>query len=209
MTDGAPAPAPAASPEQQIRAEIDALRTSPYGVGESDLDRAAKLETLYKRLYPEPSGELPPSPSGPTDTPLQDAIPPERLVLPELPAGTEWDRPAVAELYAIAGREALPRSDVAQALGVMAEVVRDPKRWTGDELRSHLIAKHGEARFKDIDNLAGWAATFLPPKLHRDLRQSGLLFHPRFVDELVRLGEKLHDGSTPQGMARLKELYSE
>jgi len=38
---------------EAIQTEITSLRSAPFGAGESQLDRSAKLEAAYKKLHPE------------------------------------------------------------------------------------------------------------------------------------------------------------
>jgi hypothetical protein len=208
MTTDAPSPAPVppVSAEAQVRAEIDTLRTAPYSTGESDIDRLEKIETAYKKLYPPaaptPAESLTPKPDG-------DWTPPADIGLPTLPHGTEWDVPIVRGLYDSAGAKGLASSEVTQALGVIAGVIGEERRWTAADLQREIISKHGEGRWEYLDTFAGEVAQILPRTLLRDLTRSGVIFNPRVVEELARIGEKLRDPMTPQGLARLKEIFSE
>jgi len=202
MTDGAPQ----AVNEQEILAQIAALRDASPGVGESAEDHRAKSEALWKKLYPPesaaPADTLTPKPEG-------EWTPPGDTGLPPLPDGHAWDVPVVRGFYETAGRYGVPSAQITQALSAVTEAVGDSRRWTAADLQAELVGRVGLAKFEEIDAQAGEAARHLPAKLRADLKASGHLYHPRVVEALARIGDKLLDPLTETGLARLKEIYSE
>jgi hypothetical protein len=102
------------------------------------------------------------------------------------------------------GRRWLSSTIVLAALAYSASTSR--RCWKRPRPRSTKTAG-GPA--PSCSEYAGEVVRLLPKTLLRDLTRSGVIFNPRVVEELARLGEKLRDPSTPQGWARLKEIFSE
>jgi hypothetical protein len=59
--------------------------------------------------------------------------------------------------YPAAERAGLPRHGVTKALTVIADVLNGAydRQWTAKDLVAHLSAKHGQARWDDLDSFAG------------------------------------------------------
>ena len=83
------------------------------------------------------------------------------------------------------------------------------ERYSVQRLKEELSRKYNAAQIDDIDIFAGEVMPHLPAGLRGDLERSGLLYYPPFFEKLAAIGERLRDGTTEQGMARLKEIYSE
>jgi len=204
-----PAPSTAtpavADPAAAVHAEIATLRTAPYGVGESQLDRAEKFTALYKRLH-----ELPPAPSVPTAKPADDdghaapdpvaSVPP--LEVPPVPmelAGEHaYDRDALAELGPALAGAGLAKDDVTMWIKVGSDSLTEREHRTAEQCYAELDKRFGEEKADAMmaDAIAMLDRLSKPTReaVHRWLDATGLANHPSFVEWLAGHGAKLRAG---------------
>ncbi|SRR5881628_1966926 len=218
--------APATPEQAQLDVEIQdvraALAAAVPGAGTTP-ELHARLTALYQQRYREPGAPAPHSaepvresmPLAPPD--LTPGPPPagtkaEDMGLPALPEGHAWDTAQATAFYTAAESKAVPRHYVTEAYGTLAEAVRNTARgeqYTVAGLQKEMTARYGAARWDYMDVMAGEAFQHLPQPMRHDLRKSGLAYYPPFTEALVRIGERLRDGTTEHGLARLKELFAD
>jgi len=175
-------------------------------------ERAAVLQPKPGEDPDAPETPRPPLPGEPRELRTAQELA-DQVALPGLPAPKTpdevplaWDPPALSQLYATAERE-----DVAplipEGLNLVARLlhaVHAGQPMPGQlETEEALRARWGRAY--DAKNARATEAwQLLPPRIKADITRAGILYHPDFVEYLLRVGEKRWDPSTKAGWRRTK-----
>jgi hypothetical protein len=196
--------APAApDTEAAIRAEIATLREQPFAIGESQLDRAAKTEALYKRLYP-PAEPTAPRVAAAVPVSAEDAkasIPGLRAELDKHTPGSRRYVELEQQLegaYKILHPEAAPAEATAAPLAVPPLPMELGGRFTYDDDALAELGPAVAAAGIPLDEIRSWMEAG-----HGYLLTGGATF--TYDDAVTRLGESF-PGHQRDALAALSRL---
>jgi hypothetical protein len=214
--------------DEQFKATADSLRNSPLGPGESQADRAGKLEAHYKARFPEPTGAEQAGTDGPQGQQAQPEInwgdAPEQQV-------TEADgklRSAIGNAlcrdYGCSSNEAQSGIQFFRQAFEDGPLTDDEWYATEDHTASVLKAKWGNQYDSKVTRAYAAWDEFKQRFSHPDLEQAeenGLLINPEFLMWLSNIAERRAPAqrdakaitkelaSVNQGSPRAKQLEQE